>query len=355
MLVLVIGMANAQPKMKFDKTVHDFGVIKEDGGKQTARFEFTNEGTSDLILETVKASCGCTTAEYTKTPIAPGQRGFIDAVYNPMGRPGGFNKTVTVKTNEVNEAGEQLSYLLNLKGEVSKKEPTLFEKAGFTVGYGMTRIKNSDINVNMKSTETHIDTLILKNFWNKNVTVKFKSLPDGFQEVSRSFGSALDSGKDGFIVVSYNPALAKKFGEIKEQLIIETNDSLESNKVVRYQIHVTPDFSNLTKAQLKKAPQYTISDTVVNFGSIRLNSGDVKSVMIKNTGKAALTIYQVISDKIFYKVQADNVIVEPGQTYELKITAMLHREGVQPATLTLITDDPTKSEYQLLVKATGTK
>ena len=75
----VLGFA--QPKIQFDQTTHDFGSIKEEGGKVTGRFTFKNVGDSTLLLTRVKPGCGCTAANYTKTPIEPGQTGFIDATY----------------------------------------------------------------------------------------------------------------------------------------------------------------------------------------------------------------------------------------------------------------------------------
>jgi hypothetical protein len=36
-------------------------------------FEFKNTGTTDVVITNVKASCGCTATDYTKTPIKPGE------------------------------------------------------------------------------------------------------------------------------------------------------------------------------------------------------------------------------------------------------------------------------------------
>lgn len=104
--------------IKFDEIVHNFGTFDESKGKVTCEFKFTNTGSAPLVLQEVKASCGCTTPEWTKTPVAPGKTGVVKATYNATGRPGAFNKTITVKSN----AGETK---LTIKGEVSngKKAP----------------------------------------------------------------------------------------------------------------------------------------------------------------------------------------------------------------------------------------
>ena len=52
------------------------------------------------VINQAIASCGCTIPEYTKQPIAPGQKGTLKVTYNGKGKiPGHFKKTVTVRTN----------------------------------------------------------------------------------------------------------------------------------------------------------------------------------------------------------------------------------------------------------------
>lgn len=72
LLVLAFVLCNAQPKIQFDSNTYDFGKVKEEGGKVTGRFEFTNVGTEDLILTNVRPGCGCTAADYSRTllPLA---------------------------------------------------------------------------------------------------------------------------------------------------------------------------------------------------------------------------------------------------------------------------------------------
>jgi hypothetical protein len=83
---------------KFDTEVHDFGTVKE-GVQAEHTFKFTNTGKEPLVITNVQASCGCTTPTWTKEPIKPGAQGSVTAIYNSKGRPGNFNKAVTVTSN----------------------------------------------------------------------------------------------------------------------------------------------------------------------------------------------------------------------------------------------------------------
>jgi hypothetical protein len=110
----------AQPgaAITFTSNEHDFGKIDEVNGKVTTVFEFVNTGNAPLIIQNVEATCGCTTPDWTKKPVMPGQKGSITAIYDPANRPGKFEKQINVFSNAANES---LS-ILTIKGNVKPKE-----------------------------------------------------------------------------------------------------------------------------------------------------------------------------------------------------------------------------------------
>lgn len=114
-ILLATGMASAQKKavISADETSHDFGQIKEADGKVSTTFVVKNTGDAPLVITRVIASCGCTTPEWTKEPIAPGATGNIKITYDPKGRPGPFSKTISVYSN-----GKTGSFILTIRGEV---------------------------------------------------------------------------------------------------------------------------------------------------------------------------------------------------------------------------------------------
>ena len=116
----IVVVADGLPKIKFVEETHDFGNIKE-GTQATHEFKFTNTGSAPLILESVQASCGCTTPEWSKEPIAPGATGKVIATFNSSGRPGTFTKTITVKYNG---AAETNTNFLTIKGFVETPPTT---------------------------------------------------------------------------------------------------------------------------------------------------------------------------------------------------------------------------------------
>ena len=106
-----------QPEFKFNEEKHDFGKIPQ-GTPVTTVFEFTNVGTEPLILTDVRPTCGCTIADYTKTPVKAGEKGIIKITYNAaVIAP--FNKAIVVTSN----AKTPQKYL-NITGEVVAKAAT---------------------------------------------------------------------------------------------------------------------------------------------------------------------------------------------------------------------------------------
>ena len=75
-------MMAQQAVITFSKTEHDFGKINEADGRVTTVFEFKNEGMEPLVLSNVRASCGCTTPNWTREPVEPGQTGKITDTNN---------------------------------------------------------------------------------------------------------------------------------------------------------------------------------------------------------------------------------------------------------------------------------
>jgi len=84
-------------EFKFNEEKHDFGKVPQ-GTPVTTVFTFTNVGNDPLILTEVRPTCGCTIADYTKTPVKKGASGKITITYNAaVAAP--FSKTIVVTSN----------------------------------------------------------------------------------------------------------------------------------------------------------------------------------------------------------------------------------------------------------------
>ena len=115
-ILLSVAAVSAQKKqavISAQETSFDFGSIKEADGKVSHTFKIDNNGDGPLVITRVIASCGCTTPEWTREPIAPGKSGDVKITYNPANRPGAFIKTISIYSN-----GNKGSFILTIKGKV---------------------------------------------------------------------------------------------------------------------------------------------------------------------------------------------------------------------------------------------
>ena len=108
-----------EDEITVDKAVHDFGTIKEDGGRVSTVFTLTNNSKNAVLITYVGTSCGCTAPEWTKDPIEPGKTGEVTITYNPKGRVGAFDKTITITTN-----GTPDRIIVKIKGTVEAAPTT---------------------------------------------------------------------------------------------------------------------------------------------------------------------------------------------------------------------------------------
>ena len=88
---------DSYPLMSFKEEQFDFGEI-EQGTHVEHLFTFTNTGDAPLVITDARSSCGCTVPEYTKEPVAPGEKGELLVKFDGSGR-GTVSKVITLITN----------------------------------------------------------------------------------------------------------------------------------------------------------------------------------------------------------------------------------------------------------------
>ena len=113
---LLPSLAQA-PALRFDTLTWDFGTVAEAGGRVTHRFGFANRSGRPVVVTDVVATCGCTVPVYSKRPVLPGERSEIAVTFDPMNRPGRFDKVVSVFTSE---SGDPIR--LRITGRVTPRE-----------------------------------------------------------------------------------------------------------------------------------------------------------------------------------------------------------------------------------------
>ena len=92
--------ASSQADIVFDTLSYDFGTIIE-GEMVVCYFDYENRGSGELLISSVEAGCGCTSPDWTREPLKPGERGELKLVFDSRGRSGSQLKSVTVISNSL--------------------------------------------------------------------------------------------------------------------------------------------------------------------------------------------------------------------------------------------------------------
>jgi len=97
-------------------SMKNFGTAKY-GDKVNIEYTFKNTGDKPLYLLDVRPTCGCTIADYTKSAVMPGGKGYVKATYDSHhGVPGNVRKSIVVTSNTKNDT----HFVLAFTGEVVK-------------------------------------------------------------------------------------------------------------------------------------------------------------------------------------------------------------------------------------------
>jgi hypothetical protein len=100
------------PKFEFEQTTHDFGKLTQ-GEKVSYTYKFRNSGDAMLVVSSVIPGCNCTVAQFTKTPVAPGENGSITINFNSETKKGLVHSTITIQANTY-PAETRLSFSANV-------------------------------------------------------------------------------------------------------------------------------------------------------------------------------------------------------------------------------------------------
>jgi hypothetical protein len=344
--VTISAIVIAQPQLKISEQEHNFGTFKEEAGPQRYDFVVTNTGNAPLVIQNIVASCGCTTPEWTKQPIAAGAQGKITAIYDPRDRPGKFTKTLTVYTNSRPEI-----QVLTIKGEVVARERTIEEL--FTFPVGPVRFESIHLAfTNIKKTDKKIRVMQLINTSSEPVKVEFDALPPYL--TLKTNPETLKPGQKGIVEGTYDATKNNGWGNVTDLVKVKINGAVQENVFYYVSANLVEDFSSMTREQLENAPVFGIDATNVDIGKMAGSTTKEVEFKFTNTGKSDLIIRFVKSTCGCTAIQQGvaGVPIKPGQSSSIKaVFSSGTYKGKVTKTIYVYTNDPKKSEVMLMLTA----
>ena len=345
-VLVSISFLNAQQKgafISFEKETHDFGKIKESDGKVEYKFMFTNTGNSPLIINKVKASCGCTSPTWTEKPIMPGQKGYVSAVFDPRNRPGNFNKSIFVESNT-----EKGKIVLRITGEVLAREKTV--KDYYPKELGQLRLETNHFAfVRVYNDQIKKDTLKIYNSSDSDMKIAFKDIPKYLMLEAKP--AVLKPGKKGYIIGTYNGAKVSDWGFVTSRVKVLINGESGNKDYITISAKIEEDFSKITEKEIANAPQIVFEDISFYFGKTKSKDKIDHDYKFKNEGKSDLIIRKIRSTCGCTTVAPEKKVIKPGESSSVKVIFNPGtRKGKQNKSIYVISNDPKKSNIRLTIK-----
>jgi hypothetical protein len=344
-----LSMVQAQPKIVFDQMNHDFGSFIESAGLQTYSFEFTNKGNAPLILNSVNASCGCTSPEWTRQPIAPNGKGMIKVTYNPVNRPGSFNKTVTVLSNAENN-----SVILTISGSVGEKEKTTAELYPREIGVLRAELNHISFPT-IRNNEVKTETLDLVNDTDKPVTVTFKNLPNFIKaaiEPATVPAKVNNIPGKSKLTVLFDAKAANSYGFVSNRIYLSLNGSDDYQSSIGVSATIDEDFTGLSAADVANAPVAIFNTDNFDFGDIQQGDKKECTFELTNKGNRDLIIRNIRASCGCTSVDPEKMVIPSGEKVPIKVQFdSSGKKGRQSKTVTVITNDPKNSTVVLRISS----
>ena len=274
------------PEVKFLAQEHDFGAFDENDGTVKCRFAYINTGNEPLSIIASRATCGCTSSSYTKTPVEPGDTGYVEVTYNPTGRPGRFGKKVYVDFNT-----ERPRQTLLIKGVVIGSSNTL--RGRYPVDAGALKLRSDNVLLgevaNGKSKTSFVEVY---NATPDSLTPQWTSIPRG---VKINTGTPTVGPGEQITYTLFFVPESDMYGIYTDSLFLQASPQDEPVKIDMIAI-VDEDFSRMTPGQRREAPAIDVDSNVLEFGELDRNGGPVtRSFTFRNSGKSTMLVRRIYS------------------------------------------------------------
>ena len=337
----------AQPKASFDKNVCELGVVLWKH-PATATFKVKNEGNRPLVISNVTTSCGCTVADWTKTPIAPGATGEVTSTFDAKAL-GHFNKSIGVYCN----ASARPIYL-TLRGEVSADPKNYTLTHPYEIGairLNKDVVEFDDANKGDKPTVE----ILVANTSDEVYTPVLMHLPPYLEAVATP--ERIGKKAIGKIKVTLDTDKLPKFGLTSATVYLSRfpGDKVGAENAIPVSAILLPDFSNMTQQQRLNPPVVELSSKEITLPPLAEKEKKTQTVLVKNVGKSNLEITDLQVFNPALGVQLKTRVLKPGASTKMKITAygkyLKHIKGT-PRVL-MITNDPSCPKVIVKVNVTS--
>lgn len=336
----------AQSSLIFDTPKHSFGEIREEAGRVKHRFTFRNGGNEPVVILSVTTTCGCTVATFDRQPIQPEGVGAIEVSFDPMNRPGEFEKEVTVVTSEGGKGQK-----LQISGFVLERPRSVEERFPVFVGHGVRLEDNFHAFAYVEQGKVAQTAIKVINTSTRTARLRaFEQRPCGVMQLR--YPERLAPNEEGEITIIYSvPEGSLRYGTVDAMVDFEINGHHSEAFISVTGIII----DNRDKIDPNCAPKVEVMKNIVKFGAVKRHDSErIDTFTIENKGTAPLVIraVEVLHSTVTLSLSAGDVIAV-GEKREVKLRLNPLRIDYGPLTerVRILTNDPTHPMRTLRVTA----
>lgn len=328
----------------FEESVWDFGRFDEAGGSVSHTFKFKNTSTTPVVIERVVTSCGCTTPEYSRQPVRPGQESQITITYDPDGRPGRFSRDVNIITG-----GGKSRNTITIKGVVNPRPRTIADDYAYDFGHGLrgsTSHKGFGYVAQGTAKSVVVDianesesAIVLGYSWEAQSGLLSVVLPERLEAQERAQ-----------MTLTYDLTAQEHYGELSDRLRLTVNgkSSIIALSASGTGIDKFPD-----SIRGVDVASFGLSPAFYNFGRVSRDMELTATITIVNQGDADLIIRSVEPRKHISTDLKEGTVVPARGEHKFQVRLVLDENdgGDVFGTLTIVANDPERPMREIRVSA----
>lgn len=333
LLLTLVALPAMGQRIVAERDVIDCGKVMYEH-PVTVSYELRNEGGSQLLIDDVRTSCGCTTVSFPRDPIPPQSSFTVAATYDAR-QLGHFNKQLGIYSNASDKP-----LLLGLKGVVVEKIVDFSGEYPYSIGDVRIDINNIEFD-DVSSGDMPIQKIHIQNNSAQTIAPVLMHLPDYLKAYVSP--TRIAPGHSGEATVTLFSKKLRNFGLTQTSIYLGMfpGDRVSSEKEIEVSAVLLPGFSTLTDFQRANAPQLKLSTYKLDV-DFQGKSKKQDVILVQNVGKSTLEIQSVQVFTSGIELTVPKSQLAPGEEVKMKITTRakeLKNVRTQPRIL-MITNDP---------------
>lgn len=310
----------------------------------TATFELRNKGLRKLVIESVKADCGCTSVEYPKE-VGIGEKFTIKMTYDAR-QLGHFQKMAAIRSNATKKP-----VYLTMRGLVLAELQDYTGNYPFSMGdllIDRTDLEFDDVNRG----DAPIQEIHVMNNGMRTMEPRVMHLPSYLSATVTP--ETLQPGHAGTIALTLHSDKLHGYGLTQSAVYLaqQLGEKVSPDNEVPVSVVLLPDLKDFETVDKERAPRLHISSTDVDFSDFGGKSKKTAEVVLFNDGLSTLEVSSLQMFTGGLKITLGKRQIAPGQSTSLKITGFageLAKLRKRPRIL-MITNDPNHAKVVINIQ-----